>query len=184
MLATFQRAMEIRSTKIAGLSLGPVTLAQAYCLYAWESPIVRGGPVEIADFATALWTCSNRCWPFESFVDAINRGTPEKVLAKLGKKYRLADYPKDSKALLDWITWHCTVPPRFVKETPGARGSSAPWPMIVAVALIPLFGEDKTWTMPVPRAMAYKIAMDNAQGDTSWKSEEEEEMGYANGGDS
>lgn len=179
MLATFQNAMQKRSVQIAGVKLGPVTLAQAYCLHAWDSPIIRGGEVGLADFAVALWTCANPCWPFERFVDAVNAGKPERALIKLGRRYDLAQFDQDSAALVEWVAWHCAVPPRFVKDSPGKRGACAPWPMIVAVQIMPLFGEVTTWTMPAPRAMAYKIAMDNAQGDTSWKSEAEQEQGYA-----
>jgi hypothetical protein len=34
----------------------------------------------------------------------------------------------------------------------------------------------------VPEVLAYKIALDNAQGDTSWKSEQEEAQGYMTDG--
>jgi hypothetical protein len=56
--------------------------------------------------------------------------------------------------------------------------------MVVAVQVMPLLGERRTWTAPLPCVMAYKIARDNAEGDTSWKSEEEQAQGYANGSDS
>jgi len=184
MLAIFQRAMQRRTVRIAGVRLQPVTLAQAYCLTAWESPLMLGGAVGLSDFAVALWTCSTDCWPFPVFVDAVNAGRPERLLAKVGRKYDLNNFDADAAALSEWVSWHCTVPPRFLKPAKDAKPACAPWPMIVAVQLIPSFGEQRTWTMPVPEAMAYKIAVDNAQGDTSWKSEEETNQGYANGSDS
>lgn len=183
MLQTFQRAMQSRATRIAGIRLGPITLAQAYCLYAWESPFVCGGNIELADFGVALWTCSQKCWPFPRFVDAVDAGKPEKLLTKVGRRYDLQQFPKDRDALHEWIDWHCKVPPRFLKPDPNRKGASAPWPMIVAVQIMPMLGEQRTWQMPVPLAMSYKIAKDNAEGDTSWKSEEEEAQGRANGSD-
>jgi hypothetical protein len=182
--ATFERAMQSRQARIAGVRLGPLTLAQAYCLYAWESPVVRGGQIGMADFALALWTCSQPCWPFSRFVVAVNAEKPQRILARIGRRYDLRRFAVDSAALREWIDWHCKTPPRFLKPTPDSKGAAAPWPMVVAVQLIPMLGEDRVWQMPVPLAMAYKIAVDNAQGDTSWKSESESEQGYANGGDS
>jgi len=181
MLPTFQRAMLVRRVRIGGVELLPVTLAQAYCLYAWESPLVRGGTITPADFAVALWTCSQKCYPFESFSDAVTRGVPERKLKRLGRRYRMRRYGKDLATLREWLGWHLSVPPRFMKQSASSGQSAAPWPMIVAVQLMPMVGEDRAWTMPVPQAMAYKIALDNAQGDTSWKSEAEHEQGYANG---
>lgn len=183
MLLTFQRAMQSRSGCVAGVRLSPVTLAQLYCLYAWESPFVCGGNIELADFGVALWTCSQDCWPFSRFVEAINKGKPEKMLSRLGRRYDLRKFPADRDLLHQWIDWHCKVPSRFLKEDPNHKGASAPWPMIVAVQLMPMLGEERTWRLPVPLAMSYKIANDNAKGDTSWKSEEEEAQGYANGSD-
>lgn len=182
MLATFQRAMQRRECTIAGVRLGPVTLAQAYCLAAWESPFLAGGRIELADFGIALWTCSRPCWPFDAFVDEVNAGKPDKLLNRVGRRYDLQQFPKDRDALADWIEWHCHIPPRFSKGAKEERGSSAPWPMIVAIQLIPLLGEERVWTLPLQLALAYKIAKDNAGGDMSWKSEAEEAMGYANAG--
>lgn len=184
MQATFERAMQARRTTIAGVRLGPLTLAQAYCLYAWGSPVVRGGQIGISDFALALWTCSQACWPFARFVDAVNGGKPERMLARWGRRYDMRRLPADAESLREWVDWHCKTPPRFLKadKTPG--GPAAPWPLVVAVQLIPMLGEDRAWSVPVPLAMSYKIALDNAQGDKSWKSEAEAEQGYANGSDS
>lgn len=184
MQATFERAMQGRQTRIAGVRLGPLTLAQAYCLYAWDSPVVRGGQIGVNDFAVALWTCAERCWPFDRFVAAVNAGRPERMLARIGKRYDLRRFNADCAALREWVDWHCKTPPRFLKAGKAPGGPAAPWPMVIAVQLIPMLGEDRVWSMPVPLAMAYKIAVDNAQGDTSWKSEAEAEQGYANGGNS
>jgi hypothetical protein len=184
LLPTFQRAMQRRSIRIAGATLGPLTLAQAYCLHAWESPFVCGGQINVPDFAVALWTCANDCYPFERFTDAVVRGKPDRWMTRLGRRYDMRMFSRDVKALQDWVAWHCQTPPRFAKADANKRGGSAPWPLIVAVQVIPLLGVATTWTAPVPVVMAYKIALDNASGDTSWKSEAEEAQGYANGSDS
>ena len=183
MLATFQHAMQARTSTVAGIKLGPLTLAQLYCLHAWESPLVVGGPVTLADFATALWTCKQPCFPFEKFTDDVCRGKPDKAMAKLGKRYDVQRFEKDVAALREHIGWHCDIPPRFSK-TESNKGCSAPWPMVIAVQVMPLLGESETWTAPFPRVMAYKIALDNAGGDSTWKTEQEQEQGYANGGNS
>jgi len=182
MLPTFQRAMQRRSIRIAGVRLGPLTLAQAYCLHAWESPLVQGGDVTPADFALALWTCSRPCWPFHRFCDAVVRGRPERTLARWGRRYDLRRLTEDVATLRLWVSWHCKLPPRFLKESGASRGAAAPWPLVVAVQVMPILGERRTWTAPVPEVLAYKIALDNAQGDTSWKSEEEEAQGYMTDG--
>jgi len=184
MLPTFAHAMQRRSVRIAGVKLGPVTLAHLYCLHAWESPVVCGGQIELADFGLALWTCSRECWPFSEYVNDVDAAKADRKLARWGRCYDLREFPRDVEALKAWLGWHCRVPPRFLRPTKDDRGPSAPWPMIVAVQLIPAFGEARVWRMPVPEAMAYKIALDNAQGDTSWKSETEEAQGYANGSSS
>jgi hypothetical protein len=182
MLPTFQRAMMKRTVRIGGARLDSLTLAQAYCLHAWESPFVKGGPVNVADFAMALWTCATDCYPFERFADAVCRGVPDRWLGRMGRRYDMRHFDRDVAGLREWIGWHCETPPRFLKDASKGRGSSAPWPLVVAVQVIPLLGERAAWSAMVPRIMAYKIALDNAAGDTSWKSEAEHEKGYANDG--
>jgi hypothetical protein len=181
MLPLFEHAMHGRGARIAGWRIGPLTLAQAYCLHAWESPLVCGGDVDLTAFAVALWTCRQRCWPFDRFTADVNRGRPDRQLARLGRRYDMRRFGDDVAALRAHIAWHCQIPPRFVKGDSKAGGLCAPWPMVVAVQVMPLLGERRTWRAPVPYVMAHKIAMDNAQGDTSWKSEAEHAMGYANG---
>jgi hypothetical protein len=173
--------MQSRGVTVAGVRLAPFALAHAYVLAGWESPVMLGGKVTLADFGCALWTCSRSCWPFPSVVRAVNAGRPDRMLARLGRRYDLRNLDRDAAALSDYVRWHCQLPARFLKERSGDHGSSAPWPMVVAVQLIPMLGEARTWTMPLPLAMAYKIGLDNAQGDTSWKSEAEEAQGYADG---
>jgi len=183
MFPTFQRAMQRRTSTVAGVELGPLTLAQAYCLCAWESPFLKGGDITLPDFAVAIWTCTDSCYPFEQFTKAVCAGAPDRMLKRLGKGYDLRQFNPDVEALKEHITWHCQAPPRFIKGQKTNRGPCAPWPMTIAVQVIPLLGTETTWTSPVPLAMAYKIALDNASGDTSWKSEEEQARGYANAGD-
>ncbi|MFH1603757.1 MAG: hypothetical protein ABIH03_07605 [Pseudomonadota bacterium] len=183
MFPTFERAMQRRPCRIAGLTIPPLTLARAYCLHAWRSPLVCGGRVELADFGLALWTCRQPCYPFARFVRDVNRGAPDRALKRLGKRYDLRRFDDDVAALSEHIEWHCKTPPRFFPKQSASSGACAPWPMVVAVQVIPVFGERATWMAPVPLAMAYKIALDNSKGDTSWKSEAEEARGYANARD-
>ncbi len=184
MLPTFQRALQSRTAKIAGRKLGPLTLAHAYCLHAWGSPFVTGERISVPDFAVALWTCAHDCWPFPQFERAVVRGAPDRWLARLGRRYDMRKFDTDVKSLGDWIAWHSAVPERFLKDGARKGGGSAPWPLIIAVQVLPLLGERATWTSPLPYIMAHKIALDNAAGDTSWKSEAEAEQGYCNGRDS
>lgn len=180
MLTVFERAMQRRETRIAGLRLGPLTLAHVYALEAWGSPIARGGTIGIDDFALALWTCSVPCYPWHAYVDQVCRGAPDRKMEALGRRYDLAGFAGDVDALREWITWHCAVPERFMPRGAPTRGSSAPWPLVVAVQMIPVLGELRTWTSPVPYVMAHKIARDNANGDSSWKTEGEEELSKLN----
>ncbi|MBM3889377.1 MAG: hypothetical protein FJ388_09650 [Verrucomicrobia bacterium] len=182
MLPTFANAMQRRGARIAGVKVGPVTLAHLYCLHAWESPFAVGGEIGLADFGLALWTLSRDCWPFDSYVAAVNRGVPDRWLARRGRRYRCERFGDDVAQLQGWLAWHCQTPPRFLKPQADDRGPSAPWPLVVAVQLIPVLGEARVWQMPVPLALAYKIAGDNAKGDTSWKSEAEQAMGYMTDG--
>lgn len=179
MFPLFQRAFQTRGDTIAGMTLKPMTLAHAYTLCAWESPLILGGKIEPSDFAVALWTCTQDCWPFDVFFKGIEKGLPEKELAKLGKKYALKNITEDIHKLQDYIEWHCKFPPRFIKDKTESKGSCSPWPLIIAVQIIPLIGEQRAWTIPVPMAMSYKIALDNAAGDSSWKTEVEEKRGFA-----
>jgi len=196
MFPIFQWALQRRRNCIAGVTLPPLTLAHMYWLYAWGSPFVCGGMRGAGDFALALWTCSRPCWPFARIMYQVCRGDAERFQIRLCRRYsRLALWAKvrrkeysitqhitsDMARLDEWIRWHTELPPRFFPETKiPQHGLCAPWPMAVAVQVMPMLGERQTWTYPLPLVLAYKIAHDNAQGDQSWKSELEELRGYAN----
>jgi hypothetical protein len=179
MLPTFLNAMLARRSVVAGVRLRPLTLAQAYCLAAWESPYFtpRAEPVTLSDFGLALWTCTQDCWPFERFADSVIQGKPDKALTRWGRRYDIARFDEDSIALSSHIAWHCAVPDRFMEQGQKSRGNSAPWPLVVALILMERLPEDRVWRLPMPLALAYKIAADNAGGDHTWKSEAETSAG-------
>jgi hypothetical protein len=72
------------------------------------------------------------------------------------------------------------MPPRREHSVRGQAlvEMKTPWPIFIAVRLIPLVGERRAWSMPLPLALAYSTALCELAGDDSWMSEDEATCPY------
>ena len=63
------------------------------------------------------------------------------------------------------------MPERWTK--PGSDGVLHPWPLVIAVTIMPIVGEVRAWNMPLPLAVSYWSAIAETHGDKSLISDEE-----------
>jgi len=112
--------------------------------------------------AFAVGICSRTHEDGEAWMRSENL-LPE--VKKWGKSCRKLNFPQEAKAFETYLRDFTIFPLRATKSP--SSECHHPWPLIIAVSIMPMVGESRAWNMPLPKAISLWSAYQETQGDDS-----------------
>lgn len=172
MQSVFKAGLRQRRARVLGVSLLPLSLGHVWALLAFENGFaVSGKRPELADLVMGVSICSRT---FEDCLDLINH--PDLHIADVSTWARQTsrqNLRRQTSAFIRYLNDNCKTPERWKKSGEAQSQARVPWPIKVAVGIMPMVGEFRAWNMPITMAMSYWFAAQENSGDNSIVSDEE-----------
>ncbi len=151
---TFLEAFVHGEHFLLGRRLRPFCLRHWLLLEAMESPLLRGGPVEIADLQLAALVCSTR-----NDAALRSRSLRERLWRRVTRLSSVAPWlPKWERYLADYL-------PLFpMLESPDNGETKTPPFLLCAARLLGSFTRDELMNMPLGELLAWGMAKSEAKG--------------------
>ena len=160
--------------KVLGRQLLPLSLGHCWLLDTLQSPLIKGGKIELSDIVLATIICSHE-WRIA--LDLIQYDKLEAKGIELGNGVSEADLPIAKRELLRYFDYYAKAPERSSSGNDGKMGTVVPWYFCIVVSLLRLnFSEEKAWSCEVGKALCYQTTAAYMDGDKSILSDYEIEQ--------
>lgn len=172
MQSVFKAGLRQRRARVLGVSLLPLSLGHVWALLAFENGFaVSGKRADLSDLVMGAAICSRE---FDSILDLLNNPDRHiKEIAEWGRKTSKQNLVRQKRAFIRYLNDNCKTPERWKKSGEAQSQSRVPWPIKVAVGIMPLVGESRAWNMSITMAMSYWFGLQENAGDNSIVSDEE-----------
>lgn len=169
MIRAFEAAVHLKRFTVLGRQLQPLGLGHCWCLLAADNAWLADRKPLIEDLVYAVTVCSGT---FEEALATLsNERKATEQAAAMGKAFKAGSLESEMATFGRYVRAHIRAPERAQSGTP--HKAKHPWPILMAVRIMPLVGESRAWNMPLPMAITLWSAQLEAQGDDSLVSEEE-----------
>jgi hypothetical protein len=148
--------------KVLGRQLMPLTLGHCWILDTLQSPIIKGGSINLDDILLAVIICS---LPWLEALDIIQYDKLESKALELGSSVIESDIEQAKQQLLKYVSYYATCPERQDNKS-DRLGVVVPWYFCLCISLLRLgFSEEKAWSCEVGKALCYQAAASYMDGD-------------------
>jgi len=173
MQQVFKNALYHTEPTVLLRRLLPLSLGHLYQLYAAESAYaIKGGKPGLPDLVYAVGICSRT---FEQGMAWLRRPRLLAECERWGRRARnRVDPEEEHQVFLEYVDQFAIFPERYQDDKLQAKPCKHPWPLVIAVKIIPLVGESRAWNMPLPLALSYWSALAETEGDESLRGEDDE----------
>lgn len=164
MLKPYLYALLAVPPKVLGKQLVPLTLGHCWILDTLNSPLIRGGQIELADILLCVIVCS---MPWRHALDVLQYDRLEQRAEELGAQATELDIHSARHELVKYISYYAQAPERQ-NTTSTQMGVTVPWYFCLIISLFRLgFDEERAWNCEVGKALCYQAAASYMDGDKS-----------------